>query len=173
MVAFDYETDAVVNRCRPSDNGDIVVPHVNVSVAGTTDEEVENPDDYPREDWEVELMRDEGARMIPALVDAEVAYTNWGVRPLYDPSTGDGRATVDAPRGFAVLDHTGNVEGFTSVVGGKLTTYRMMAERTVDHICEKLGVGEGCETAERRLPDEDEELEEKMNEWRMDEASVF
>ena len=173
MVAFDYETDAVVNRCRPSDNGDIVVPHGNVSVAGTTDEEVEDPDDYEHEDWEVELMRDEGARMIPALADADVSYTYWGVRPLYDPSIGDGQATVDAPRGFAVLDHSETVEGFTSVVGGKLTTYRLMAERTADHVCEKLGVSEECETADRRLPDGADELDEKMSEWRMDEASVF
>lgn len=173
MVAFDYETDAVVNRCRPSDNGDIVVPHGDVSIAGTTDEEVEDPDDYPREDWEVELMREEGARTIPALADADVAYTYWGVRPLYDPSTDTERETVDAPRGFAVLDHKESVEGFTSVVGGKLTTYRLMAERTVDHVCAKIGVSEGCETAERRLPDKDEELGEKIGEWRMDEASVF
>ena len=173
MVAFDYETDAVVNRCRPSDNGDIVVPHGNVSIAGTTDEEVENPDDYPREDWEVELMREEGARMIPALADAEVAYTYWGVRPLYDPSTDTERETVETPRGFAVLDHTESVEGLTSVVGGKLTTHRLMAERTVDHVCKKLGVRAECETAERRLPGEDEELEDKIGEWGMDEASVF
>jgi glycerol-3-phosphate dehydrogenase len=172
MVAFEHETDAVVNRCRPSDNGDIVVPHGGVSVAGTTDEEVEDPDDYAREDWEVELMREEGARMVPALADAEVGYTYWGVRPLYDPST-DAEGTVEAPRGFAVLDHSETVEGFTSVVGGKLTTHRLMAERTVDHVCEILGVPEECETAERRLPDDDEELEERIREWGMEEASVF
>jgi len=173
MVAFDHETDAVVNRCRPSDNGDIVVPHGDASVAGTTDEEVENPDEYQREDWEVELMREEGARMIPALADADVAYTYWGVRPLYDPSTDtEGTTTVDAPRGFAVLDHD-DVEGFTSIVGGKLTTYRLMAERTVDHVCGALGVSADCETAERRLPDCDEELDGKVREWGMDEASVF
>jgi len=173
MVAFDHETDAVVNRCRPSDNGDIIVPHGDVSIAGTTDEEVEDPDDFEREDWEVELIREEGARMIPALADADAAYTYWGVRPLYDPSTDTERETVDAPRGFAVLDHTETVEGFTSVVGGKLTTHRLMAERTVDHVCGNLGVPEECKTAERRLPDEDEGLEEKMAEWGMDEASVF
>jgi glycerol-3-phosphate dehydrogenase len=172
MVAFEHETDAVVNRCRPSDNGDIVVPHGGVSVAGTTDEEVEDPDDYAREDWEVELMREEGARMVPALADAEVGYTYWGVRPLYDPST-DAEGTVEAPRGFAVLDHSETVEGFTSVVGGKLTTHRLMAERTVDHVCEILGVPEECETAERRLPDDDEELGERIREWGMEEASVF
>ncbi|MDZ7688312.1 MAG: FAD-dependent oxidoreductase [Halobacteriales archaeon] len=174
MVAFDYETDAVVNRCRPSDNGDIVVPHGDISVAGTTDEEVENPDNFAREDWEVELMREEGARTIPALADAEVAYTYWGVRPLYHPSpeTDGETETVDAPRGFAVLDHSETVEGFTSVVGGKLTTYRLMAERTADHVCSEMGVSADCETAERRLPD-DEELDENVRDWGMDEASVF
>jgi glycerol-3-phosphate dehydrogenase len=171
MVAFDYETDAVLNRCRPSDNGDIVVPHGTVSVAGTTDEEIEDPEDYRREDWEVELMREEGSKMVPALADAGVAYTYWGVRPLYDPSAGDETETVDTSRGFSVIDH-GDVEGFTSVVGGKLTTYRLMAEHTVDHVCGKLGVSEDCKTDGQRLPD-DENLRDRMEEWGMEEASVF
>jgi len=165
MVAFGYEVGTVLNRCRPSDNGDIVVPHGPHAVVGTTDEEVENPDDYEREDREVELMRREGSRMVPALEDADAAYTYWGVRPLYDPTASDG--TVEASRGFVVLDHAerDGVRGFTSVVGGKLTTYRLMAEETADVVCDALGVSAGCETARRPLPDDDEELEGRMAEW--------
>jgi len=44
----------------------------------------------------------------------------------------------------------------TSIVGGKLTTYRMMAERVADHVCAKLGVRAGCETDEVPLPGSDD-----------------
>jgi glycerol-3-phosphate dehydrogenase len=41
-------------------------------------------------------------------------------------------------------------------VGGKLTTYRHMAEATADLACERLGVEANCETADRRLPGADD-----------------
>ena len=52
----------------------------------------------------------------------------------------------------------------TSIVGGKLTTYRMMAERISDHICGKLGVSATCRTAEVPLPGSEDfsVLEDRM-----------
>jgi glycerol-3-phosphate dehydrogenase len=37
--------------------------------------------------------------------------------------------------------------GLISVLGGKLTTYRLMAEKAVDLACRKLGVSAPCSTA--------------------------
>ena len=60
-------------------------------------------------------------------------------------------------RGFFLLDHgRDGVDNAASVVGGKLTTYRQMAEETVDHICETLGVDADCVTADRELPAADD-----------------
>jgi len=76
-----------------------------------------------------------------------------GVRPLYE----EGEATVgrDAKRTFAVLDHAhrDGVSGLMTVVGGKFTTYRLMAERTADVVCSHLGVTRPCTTQEFVLPD--------------------
>ena len=54
-----------------------------------------------------------------------------------------------ATRTFDVLDHAARdgVEGIVSIVGGKLTTFRLMAERTADAVCSKLGVVQPCTTA--------------------------
>ena len=41
------------------------------------------------------------------------------------------------------------------VIGGKLTTFRAMAEKTVDLVCQKLGVREICLTGTRPLPETD------------------
>ncbi len=83
-----------------------------------------------------------------------------GVRPLYQPpaevtaaALKDGR---QISRAHTVLDHAElhGVENFVTIVGGKLTTFRRMAEDTVDMVCAKLGVTEPCTTADEILPNQ-------------------
>jgi glycerol-3-phosphate dehydrogenase len=153
MVSVDYEgLGPVLNRCRDPDDGDIVVPHEGEAVLGTTSVPVSDPDDYERAEWEVERSIEECAAMLPPVADAEVVRTWWGVRPLYAPdeATGNRRGIS---RGFFLLDHDEDgVANLASIVGGKLTTYRQMAEESTDLVCEKLGVDAGCRTAKRELP---------------------
>ena len=42
-----------------------------------------------------------------------------------------------------------------SIVGGKLTTHRLMAEQTVDVVAAKMGVTTPCTTADEILPDQE------------------
>ncbi|WP_251328629.1 FAD-dependent oxidoreductase [Haloplanus pelagicus] len=153
MVAVENPgVDAVLNRCRPPADGDIVVPRPDEAVLGTTSVAVDDPDDFERTRAEVERTISECAAMCPAVAGASPARTYWGVRPLYAPDEAgrDGRAIS---RGFALLDHTDDGgSGFVTVVGGKLTTYRRMAEATADLVCDRLGVSAPCRTADRPLP---------------------
>jgi glycerol-3-phosphate dehydrogenase len=157
MVSVDYgDVDPVLNRCRDPDDGDIVIPHEDEAVLGTTSVPVSDPDDYETADWEVERSVEECAAMLPPVADADVVRTWWGVRPLYAPDEGEGdRRGIS--RGFFVLDGAEDgVENVASVVGGKLTTYRQMAEATTDLVCDRLGVDADCETASRQLPGADD-----------------
>ena len=88
--------------------------------------------------------------MTPGISRARILRSWGGVRPLYDPGSG-GR---EAKRTFTVLDHAEaeGIEGFISILGGKLTTYRLMAERAADLVCAKLGVTAACATATTVLP---------------------
>lgn len=46
-----------------------------------------------------------------------------------------------ASRNFHVVDHAEQgLEGMVSIFGGKLTTYRLMAERVSDNVCARIGV---------------------------------
>lgn len=153
MVRFEHDgLRSVLNRCRPPADGDIVVPHAGAAVGGTTSVQVEDPDDPGGSTAEVEAVRSECAAMVPALADAPVARTFWGVRPLHDPG---GR---DASRGFQVIEHAARDDApcLTTVVGGKLTTYRRMAEAVADVVCDRLGVEAACRTAEVPLPGHDD-----------------
>ncbi len=153
MISVEHDgLGPALNRCRDPDDGDIIVPHRTEVVLGTTSVPVSDPDSYEEADWEVEKSVHECAKMLPAVAEASVVRTWWGVRPLYAPDEqkGDRRGIS---RGFFILDHTDDgVENFISIVGGKLTTYRQMAEAVTDRVCEKLGVEASGSTTTRPLP---------------------
>jgi glycerol-3-phosphate dehydrogenase len=163
------QVDTVVNRCRPKGDADIVVPHETACILGTTDEEVDDPEDYPEHRWEVDLMIDTLAELVPILKKARTLRSFWGVRPLYEPPGTGTEDPTDITRDFFLLDHgdRDGLPGMTSIVGGKLTTYRMMAEQISDHVCGKLGVSAACRTAAEPLPGSHDigRLHEMMDEF--------
>jgi glycerol-3-phosphate dehydrogenase len=68
--------------------------------------------------------------------------------------TGAGSDDRAVSRGFALLDHESDkLDNFITITGGKLTTYRLMAEKTADLVCRRL-VGNTliCRTATEPLP---------------------
>ena len=148
-------TDTVINRChRPSD-GDIMVPVHTVAILGTTEIRVDDPDEYEITREEVAGLVAEGAKLFPDLPRMRILRAYAGVRPLYQetgtPGDEDGRAIS---RAHAVIDHEvrDGVDNLVSIVGGKLTTYRLMAEQTADVVSRKLGISEPCTTADVVLP---------------------
>jgi glycerol-3-phosphate dehydrogenase len=153
------QVDTVVNRCQPKGDADIVVPHETTCILGTTDEEVSDPDEYPEEQWEVDLMIEELSKLVPILSEARTIRSYWGVRPLYEPPGTGTRDPTDITRDFFLLDHgeRDDLPGMASIVGGKFTTYRLMAERISDHVCERLGVDADCRTADVPLPGSEDE----------------
>ena len=158
MVSVDYGgLGPALNRCRDPDDGDIVVPHDDEAVLGTTSVPVSDPDDYEQADWEIATSVQECAAMLPPVAEASTLRTWWGVRPLYAPDERAGGDRRGISRGFFAIDHAADgVDNALSIVGGKLTTYRQMAEATADRVCDKLGVDAACSTATRPLPGADD-----------------
>ncbi|MER2600644.1 MAG: anaerobic glycerol-3-phosphate dehydrogenase subunit GlpA [Caldilineales bacterium] len=153
MVAMNHRAlNTVVNRCKMPADGDIIVPVHTVAVIGTTDERVADPENLRIEPWEVNLMLEEGDKMVPGLSRARVVRAWAGVRPLYQEDYAG--ASRDATRKFALLDHRErhNVAGFITITGGKWTTFRLMAEKTVDMAAEHLGTRRPCTTASTSVP---------------------
>lgn len=153
MVAVNHRlVNTVINRCKMPADGDILVPVHTVAIIGTTDERVADPEMLSIEPWEVELMLAEGDKLVPGLSSSRILRAWAGVRPLYQEGyAGDSR---DATRALALLDHRqrDGVSGFLTITGGKWTTFRLMAEKTVDKACEQLGVERLCRTADTPVP---------------------
>ncbi|MEA3334654.1 MAG: anaerobic glycerol-3-phosphate dehydrogenase subunit GlpA [Chloroflexota bacterium] len=153
MVAMNHRlVNTVLNRCKMPADGDILVPIHTVSVIGTTDVRVTDPEHLRIEPWEVQFMLDEGDKLVPGLSKARVVRAWAGVRPLYQEGyTG---ASREATRQFTLLDHRerDGVAGLLTITGGKWTTFRLMAEKTVDKAVGHLGELKGCITANTPVP---------------------
>lgn len=153
MLAMNHRmVNTVLNRCKMPSDGDIIVPIHTVAVIGTTDEKVADPERLAIEPWEVALMMDEGEKLVPGISRARVLRAWAGVRPLYQEGfSGESR---DVTRALTLLDHRqrDGVHGFLTITGGKWTTFRLMAETTMDKACEQLGTRRPCTTATTLVP---------------------
>ena len=121
---------------------------------GTTDTDYDGPLDDPqctRDDIDY-VLRAVNATITSGITAADVTGAWAGLRPLVSaPGSGAGSGssrTADLSR-----RHTVNTapSGVVTVTGGKLTTYRQMAEDTVDEVAKLLGRRTKCHTKRLRL----------------------
>jgi glycerol-3-phosphate dehydrogenase len=153
LVTNDRLTRHVVNRLRPPGDGDILVPGGSVSLLGTTSSRTDDLERVSPTADEIDRNLREGSAMIPALAGARYIRAFSRVRPLLQaaPGASDRAAT----RGFALLDHRSQgLNNFCTITGGKLTTYRLMAEKTADLVAARLGKQQACSTHQVPLPDD-------------------
>ena len=163
MIAMNHRlVNTVINRCQAPADGDILVPIRTVSVIGTTDIRTPHPDQLDVTQAEVDQMMDDGERLVPGFRQARALRVWAGARPLFKDTKAAGATdTRDVSRAHVLLDHLerDGLQGFLTITGGKLTTFRLMAEETVDGMCRQLGVDRPCTSHEHRLPgSEDGEL---------------
>lgn len=153
MVAMNHRmVNTVINRCKLPADGDIIVPIHTVAVIGTTDIHVPDPDVFGIEPDEVQFMLDEGEKLVPGFKQHRALRAWAGVRPLYkDQDVVNDR---DISRTYKLLDHEqrDGVGGIISMVGGKWTTYRLMAKDAVDEIARRMGNSAPCRTADEVMP---------------------
>jgi glycerol-3-phosphate dehydrogenase len=113
-----------------------VVPRGDVVYLGTTDTDYEGRFDDPQ------ISRDDAAYLLAAVnaafdvetLDLDDVVGAWaGLRPLLHQ---EGKKPAEISRKDEIMI---GPSGMVSIAGGKLTTYRKMAERIVDMVCERLG----------------------------------
>ena len=176
LLVFGHRVNnVVINRCRKPADADILVPGDSITVIGTTSSKVpfDQCDNMYVTADEVELLLREGSMLAPALNHTRILRAYAGVRPLV--ASDDDPSGRSVSRGIVVLDHAtrDGVEGFVTITGGKLMTYRLMAEWTVDLICKKLNISAKCTTAEALLPGSTTAEEKKKTAESCGKASAF
>ena len=155
LLIFGHRVNnMVINRCRKPADADILVPGDTICLIGTTSSRVsyDEIDHMKVTPEEVDILMREGQKLAPSLADTRILRAYAGVRPLVaadnDPS---GRSIS---RGIVCLDHEtrDGIPGFITITGGKLMTYRLMAEWATDLACKKLGRNVKCTTDKVCLP---------------------
>jgi glycerol-3-phosphate dehydrogenase len=142
----------------PSAAGDgryiFIVPWEDRAYAGTTDTPYDGDLDHPGVgDADRDYILAAVAGLFPGVTERDVVASWAGLRPLLGPrptsdkGPGDTR-TSDLSRRHAIF--TGP-PGLFTITGGKLTTYRAMAEDLVDRVAEVLGGAGRCRTREIAL----------------------
>ncbi|MEO7971396.1 MAG: glycerol-3-phosphate dehydrogenase/oxidase [bacterium] len=129
-----------------------IIPWNGNYLIGTTDIRYDGDLDHVRiEAEETEYLLRETNRVIPEaqLTGAQILYAYSGVRPL--PFVNEKEEQSITRRHF--IRASPNIENLFSLVGGKLTTYRSLAEETVDLIFKRLGRSTPtCTTGQVALP---------------------
>lgn len=155
LLILDHRINRqVINRCRKPADADILVPGDTISLIGTTSEHIpyDEIDDNRVTTAEVDTLLREGEKLAPVLGRTRVLRAYSGVRPLV--ASDDDPSGRSVSRGIVLLDHAerDGMEGFITITGGKLMTYRLMAEWATDAVCRKLGNSVPCSTADTPLP---------------------
>jgi glycerol-3-phosphate dehydrogenase len=144
LVTSSRMNHRVINRLRQAGDADILVPGGTVSIIGTTSIEIDNLDDIRPTPEEVDQIIKEGTCMVPELESTRYIRAYAGVRPLVWAKGQGGRSIS---RNYTLLGHEEDgLENFITITGGKLTTYRLMAEKTCDLIASRLKVDVPCKT---------------------------
>lgn len=131
----------------------LVIPWMGRYLIGTTDLRFDDDPGEARCDAdEMDYLLGEVNELIPSasLTPADVLFTYSGVRPLpYAPDVEE----WEIPRSHVLHDHAPDLPGLITVVGGKLTTYRQLAQDAIDDVFKRLGrKSPKCVTASLPLP---------------------
>lgn len=115
-----------------------ILPYENTSVIGTTDDDYFGDlDDQRTTEDEIKYLLDGIAPIFSAVREARIIYSYSGVRPtIYKRKVYED----DLSREHEILDHEerDGITGVISLIGGKLASYRVMAEETTNLIAKKL-----------------------------------
>lgn len=156
LLIFGHRVNnMVINRCRKPADADILVPGDTISLIGTTSTKIpfDKIDDMEVTPEEVDLLMHEGCELAPSLANTRLLRAYCGVRPLVASDDDPTGRTIS--RGIVLLDHENRdgLKGFITITGGKLMTYRLMAEQATDLALQKLGKAPvACVTATTPLP---------------------
>ena len=130
--------NAIYVEARSDGRPIFIIPWNKLYLIGTTDVRFEgNPDEVRCEPWEIDYLLAETNLALPGaqLTCDSIVDTYSGVRPLPVTSHKDEQ---DITRRHFIRQHP-QLPNLLSIVGGKLTTYRSLAEECVDMIFQKLG----------------------------------
>jgi glycerol-3-phosphate dehydrogenase len=140
-------TQRIINLMHRPSSGDFVVPLRNQTILGTTSWTAADCDQLRPPPDHIDFLRQAGATIVPAIARYPIHSINAAARPLIAQP---GASERELSRTFQVFDHAerDDVGGFVTIAGGKMSTARVMAEKTADVVTSTFGLTVPCRTHE-------------------------
>lgn len=143
-------SNRVISRLNFPGDADSIVPRGSSSIIGSnswhSDEVLPTviPNEY------VEYIRTKASDLIPLCKNIPPAKVWAASRSLYGGEPASSGRTLS--RNFKIIDHKRDgINGFFTMIGGKATTARRIAEMIGDNVCQRIGLTENCRTRETLL----------------------
>jgi glycerol-3-phosphate dehydrogenase len=130
------------------------IPWAGLTLLGTTDTQYTGRnEEVAADEADIRYLIKEIRRVLEVdLKEEDILYTTAGLRAL---SGAHSQSVGDITRRHQIIDHgaSGGPSGLWTILGGKITTFRQIAEDVVDRILDSSGLKAGpCLTRERPLP---------------------
>ncbi len=149
MLSQKFAEDAIGFFYQNRKSGGFIVPWGKYALVGTTDNVYKgDPDNInpPKEDIDFLLAETKRICEEEDLFSRDKVYSAFaGARPLVSAKT----IVTDIPRDFRFFVPE---QGILIVVGGKITTYRLLAEKAVNKVSKWIKKGSKCQTDKINLP---------------------
>jgi glycerol-3-phosphate dehydrogenase len=152
LLTRRISNNALVLFARSNGRLFFIVPWLNYSLIGTTDTDYSGDlDSLYADKSDVEYLVSETQHYFPDFKPDDILYTMAGLRALVP---GGRKAESNTSRAHKLIDHErrDGIKGFVSIIGGKNTAYRGIAEEAVNLVCKKLDIRVSCNTAQTPLP---------------------
>ncbi len=143
--------DAIVGAVTPGGRHCFLIPWRGHTLIGTTDKPyLGHPDDYRVSHQSIQELIQEvnGSFEGLGLTFDDVLYSYGGLRPLVENRA---KETYRSSRKYEIHDNNKDgIEGLLTVEGGKWTTSRGLAEKTIDRLGEKFDISMGTSVSARQ-----------------------
>lgn len=140
LVVPRFNHHALIMETEDAERIFFAVPWGDYTLLGTTDTDYyERNEDVSADDDDIEYLLREIQRILEVKLERkDILYTTAGLRPLRRQL---GRSTADITRKHEIVDHAleDGTQGLLTIVGGKITTFRQIAQDAVDGVFAKLG----------------------------------
>lgn len=137
----------IITRCAPNTTGDVIVPAHKYTLIGSTWHERDRRSVIKINKEDEKEIREIAGNMIPKARDSKLLSSLTSVRThLRDDSYAD---SFGNKRDFLILEHQDNGKyiNLMSVLPGKMTIARYVAEQAGDVVCKRLNIKKKSKTA--------------------------
>lgn len=152
MALFENRLSSrIVTRCAPNVTGDVVVPAVGATLIGSTWHERNKQSKVDITKKDEKEIRKTASRMLSGVSRGKLTASLTSVRThLKDTSYS---SSFGSKRNHLILDHKSNGKstGFISVLPGKLTIARYVAEQVGNIVCQKFNINARSTTASKPI----------------------